>query len=164
MREKLMWEKIKMKQILVTALLMGYVIALAGCKDNSPQVPDAELVGTLWTLDSVEPVGATAIKPDPTRTYTIQFFADSTFVGVVDCDDLFGQYWSQDGFINKFGTGGVTRRGCAEAVPSVDEYYPLGILNSGSIKYEISGNMLALHLDVPYQVGDDSILNFETSD
>ncbi len=26
-----------MKQTLVTALLMGYVIAFAGCKDNSPQ-------------------------------------------------------------------------------------------------------------------------------
>ena len=129
----------------------------------SCEKPDAELVGPLWILESVVPEGASAIKPDPTRTYTIQFFADSTFTGVVDCDDLFGQYWPENGSIKRFGDGGVTRRDCAEADPLIDEYFPVGFMRS-RIKYKINGTVLTLHLFNILNVGDNTALNFETSD
>ena len=150
-----------MKKRLVSSAIgiAAFALLIVSCEK-----PDAELVGPLWRLESVTPEGASAIKPDPSRTYTLQFFDDSTFVGVADCDDLFGQYWILNRYIHKISLSGVTRRGCDEATPSVDEYYPMGILNSSIMVYEISGNMLALDLDIPYQVGDDSILNFETSD
>ena len=130
----------------------------------SCEEPNAELVGPLWTLESVVPEGASAIKPDPTRTYTLQFFADSTYFGVGDCEDLFGQFWPENGIIARFGDGGVTRRGCDEATPSIEQYYPYGFFYSIRPSYEIDGTKLELHLEKRLPNGVNANLIFDTSD
>ncbi|MCH8837097.1 MAG: hypothetical protein IIA60_04755, partial [Candidatus Marinimicrobia bacterium] len=76
-----------MQKIPYLTLLLGYVIAFAGCNGNPPQeVPDADLVGTLWTLESIEVPGEPDILPGATKVYNIQFYEDYNLKGQDDCN------------------------------------------------------------------------------
>ncbi len=142
-----------MKQTLVAALLMGYVIAFAGCNGNPPQeVPDAELMGTLWTLKSIEVPGAPAILPDAKWTYPIQFFEDNRIEGGIACNHLDGEYMLTAGDSIRFKNLGATKLGCGESGNNSIEnrlLMDLGAVHS----YEIIGNQLLLYFD-------DSALKF----
>ena len=102
-----------MKQTLVAALLMGCVIVFAGCSGNPPQeVPDADLVGTLWTLESIEVPGEPDILPEATKVYNIQFIADYRVEGQDDCNTYFGIYTLSDESEIRLDSLLTTLKGC----------------------------------------------------
>ena len=141
-----------MKQKLVAALLMGYVIAFAGCSGNPPQdVPDAELMGTLWTLESIEVAGEPDISPDAKWTYPIQFFEDYHFEGGIACNHLVGEYMLTAGDSIRFKNFVATKVGCGESSNSLAEQY--GASLSAVHSYKITGNQFRLFFN-------DSVLKY----
>ncbi len=144
-----------MRQILVAALLLGYVIALAGCKDNSPQVPDTELMNTLWTLESIELPGSPDIHPGSKWTYPIQFFEDNRIEGGIDCNHLDGEYMLTAGDSIQFKNLSVTRIGCRDSSASLVRQYHIGLMAVHS--YEITGNRLRLYFN-------DSVIKYKNVD
>ena len=87
-----------MKKTLHIALLLSCAITFAGCKDNSPpEVPDAELVGTLWTLESIEVPGEPDFLPVTTQATSLKFLEDYRFEGHLDCNSYYGNYTLTDG-------------------------------------------------------------------
>ena len=135
-----------MKQTLVSVMLMGYVIAFAGCSGNTHQeVPDAELVGTLWTLESIEVPGEPDISPDAKWTYPIQFFEDFHFEGGIACNHLVGEYMLSAGDSIRFNNFVATKLGCGESSNSLAEQY--GASLSAVHSYKITGSQLRLRYD-----------------
>jgi heat shock protein HslJ len=74
-----------------------------------PEEPDAALVGTNWTLDSIIE-GATASTP--AAPATIVFAADGTVNGSTGCNSFFGDYSAATGF----GALGMTKMACEEPI------------------------------------------------
>lgn len=74
-----------------------------------PEVPDAALVGTNWTLESIID-GETASTP--AAAATIVFAADGTVSGSTGCNSFFGDYSTTAGF----GALGMTRMACEEPI------------------------------------------------
>ena len=133
-----------MKQTLVAALLMGYVIAFAGCNGNPPkEVPNAELVGTLWTLESIEVPGEPDILPGVNKVYSIQFFDDYRLKGGDDCNSIVGIYTLSGESDIRLDSLGTTLVGCAPPFLGHPYFSALHAVDS----YDISGNTLRLHFD-----------------
>lgn len=141
-----------MKQTLFSALLIGYVIALAGCNGNPPQeVPDAELVGTLWTLESIEVPGEPDILPRDTKIYSIQFYDDYRIEGQIDCNVYSGEYTTSEGDSMQVNIHGMSYLGCRDSDKSIENRL-LGDFRAVH-SFGIIGNRLQLHFD-------DSVLKF----
>ena len=139
-----------MKQTLVAALLMGYVIAFAGCNGNPPQeVPDAELVGTVWMLQSIEDQGTT-IKIESNKVYSIHLSEDNNFAGTADCNEYFGTYNISNEDSLDLVPLGITYKGCGESIHEY-YYYSLQFIHS----YQINNNILRLYYDE-----NNSVLNY----
>jgi len=150
-----------MKLTPLAFLLTGIIIAFAGCKDNSPQEPDAELVGTLWTLESIDVPGEPNILSRTTKAIAIQFLEDSRlegyldcnsyyrFEGYIDCNSYCGIYTLTDGDSLRLDMQYMTKIGCG--FKSIGEPHSAGL--SAVYSYEINGNRLRIYFD-------DSILKF----
>ncbi len=130
------------------------VAALTGCSGEAPQddVPDAELVGTLWTLEAIEVPGEPEILPGATKVYSIQFSEDYLFEGHLDCNTYSGEYASAEGDLMQISIRYITKRGCHDSNKSMDERYSAGI--SAVYSFKIIGNQLWLYFD-------DSALKFQ---
>ena len=141
-----------MKTTLVSVLLMGYVITFAGCNSNPPrEVPDAELMGTLWTLESIEVPGEPAIPPDDKWTYPIQFFEDYHFEGGIACNHFNGEYMLTAKDSIRFKNLGATKIYCGESGNAIENRL---LMDFGAVhSYEIIGTQLRLYFD-------DSILKY----
>ena len=138
-------EELIMKQTLVAALLMGCVIVFAGCSGNPPQeVPDADLVGTLWTLESIEVPGSPDILPGATKVYNIQFYEDYNLKGQDDCNAYVGIFALAEDSKIKLDSLGTTLVGCGPTEIGHQYYQALHVVDA----YEIKGNTLKLHFDI----------------
>ncbi|MBI5158374.1 MAG: META domain-containing protein [Acidimicrobiia bacterium] len=74
-----------------------------------PEEPDAALVDTVWTLDTIID-GDTAATP--AAPATLVFAADGTVSGSTGCNSLFGDYSAAGGF----GPLGMTKMACEEPI------------------------------------------------
>ena len=131
---------------LYTVMMMGYVIGLASCNGEAPQeeMPDAELVGTLWALQAIEVAGEPDILPAATKVYNIRFLEDYRVEGQIDCNTHVGFYaLSQDSAI-KLDHLVTTLVGC----PPPELGYPYYQALQVAVSYEIRGNTLRLHSDM----------------
>ena len=154
MRKKLMWKKAKMKQTLVAALLMVYVIAFAGCQEEPvADLPDADLGGTLWTLQFLDVPAEPDIQPDANKTFNIQFFEDYHLEAWVDCNKLYAEYALTAADLIQFDNLLITELNCPESSNSLAQQYLEGLRTVDS--YGIIGNRLRLHFD-------DSVLKFRS--
>ncbi len=123
-------------------------VALPGCQED---VPDADLVGTLWTLEAIEVPGEPDILPNAKWTYPIQFFEDYHFEGGIACNHLVGEYMLTGGGLIQFKNFSATKIYCGESSNSLAEQYGAGL--SAVHSYEIIGKKLQLHFN-------DSVLKF----
>lgn len=139
-----------MKQILVAVLLMGCVIALAGCRGTPQEVPDAELMNTLWVLESIEVPGEPDILPDANKIFSIHFFEDFHLSGMNDCNEYFGIFTISNENLLNIDSLLTTLMGCGESIDQ-EYYYTLHFVNS----YEIINNMLRIYFDE-----NNSVLNY----
>ncbi len=130
-----------MKQTLIVALQMGFVIALAGCQED---VPDADLIGTLWTLQSIEVPGEPDILPGATKVYNIQFFGDYRLKGRDDCNGYSGIYALSGESEIKLGRIVTTLRGCGPSRIGGHYYQALRVVDA----HDIIGNTLKLQYDI----------------
>ncbi len=130
-----------MKQTLIVALQMGFVIALAGCQED---VPDADLIGTLWTLQSIEVPGEPDILPGATKVYNIQFFGDYRLKGRDDCNGYSGIYALSGESEIRLDSLGTTYAGCAPPFLGHPYFETLGVVET----YGIIGNTLMLRFDI----------------
>ena len=128
-----------LQSFMVIPILM---LCLAGCQDD---VPDAELVGTLWTLQSIEVPGEPDIKPEATRVYNIQFFGDNRIEGWIDCNFYGGAYTLTEGDSMLVDIHFITERGCGES----DNSIAVQLLGEFRAVYSfgIIGNQLRLYFD-----------------
>ena len=127
-----------LQSFMVIPILM---LCLAGCQDD---VPDAELVGTLWTLQSIEVPGEPDILPEATKVYNIQFIADYRVEGQDDCNTYFGIYTLSDESEIRLDSLLTTLKGCGPSRIGHQYYQALRVVDA----YEIRGNTLKLHFDL----------------
>ena len=118
---------------------------------NPREVPDAELMGTLWTLESIEVPGEIAILPERTKTFCIQFFEDNRIEGQIDCNSYGGAYTLTAGDSIQFDHLWITEMGCGESSNSIAEQNQAGLLTVHS--YRIYGDQLRLYFE-------DSVIKF----
>ena len=91
-----------MGRSLYLIFVVACALALQGCNGGTPpddvqdDVPDADLIGTLWTLQSIEVPEKPDILPGAKWTYPIQFFENYYFEGGIDCNHLGGEYTLDD--------------------------------------------------------------------
>ncbi len=74
-----------------------------------PPTPDAALIGTNWTLETIT-AGESASTP--AAPSTLVFAADGTVAGSTGCNSLFGDYGADSGF----GTIGTTKIACENSI------------------------------------------------
>ena len=141
-----------MRKMLLFAPLLAGTIALAGCQEEPvADLPDADLGGTLWTLQSLDVPGSPALLPDVAKIFSIQFFEDYHFEGDIDCNLLDGEYMLFRGDSIRFKDVRSTRINCRESSNSLAQQYQTGI--SAVHSYKITGNRLQLFFD-------DSVLKY----
>ena len=119
---------------------------LASCNGSAPQedVPDAELVGTLWALESIEVAGDPDILPGATKVYNIQFYEDYRIEGIIDCNTYVGIFVLSEEYGIKIDSLGTTLVLCAPGGIGHQYYQALRVVDA----YEIRGNTLKLHFDL----------------
>ena len=136
-----------MKKVPYLTLLLGCAIAFAGCNGNPPQeVPDAELVGTLWTLQSIEVPGEPDILVGSPAIVNIQFSKDNRLEGISFCNAYGSSYTLLEDNRISIGSIGTTKKGCESVEKSYGEgtyYWALPLVYS----YEIEGNELRFYSD-----------------
>ena len=123
--------------VLVIPILL---LCHAGCQED---VPDAELVGTLWTLESIEVPGSPDILPDASKVYNVQFFEDYRLKGRDDCNSIVGIYALSGESEIRLDSLGTTYVGCGPSRIG-GQYFPA---LRGVDSYEISGHTLRLQFD-----------------
>ena len=136
-----------MRKTLYLIFAVACAAALAGCNSNAPpEVPDADLVGTLWTLQSIEVPGEPDIIVGSTTTVNIQFSKDNRLEGISFCNAYIGIYVRSENNEISIDSLITTLRGCESAEQSHGEatyYWALPLVFS----YEIEGNKLRLYFD-----------------
>ena len=138
--------KVKMDKPLTYIFTMICAVILTGCNSEAPQeeLPDAELVGTLWTLQAIEVAGDPDILPGATKVYNIQFFDDYSVEGRIDCNTHVGFFaFSEDSRI-KLDHLVTTLVGCRPPELGYPYYQALRVV----VSYEIRGNTLRLYSDM----------------
>ena len=126
------------------ALLLICAITLADCNGNPPQeVPDAELVGTLWTLGSIELPGEPAYLVGSSTTVNIQFSEDYRLNGNSFCNSYFGIFTLSENNEMRFDSLGTTLIGCKMLEKDKEYYRALHFVYS----YDINGHILRLYYD-----------------
>ena len=120
-------------------------VALPGCQK---ELPDADLIGTLWTLESIEVPGEPDILPGAAHVVSIQFSEDNRIEGQIDCNTYSGEYTLTEGDSMEVDMQYITEINCGT---SIDRHYLVGLRAVHS--YEIIGNRLQLY-------SDDSALQF----
>ena len=115
-------------------------VALPGCQE---ELPDADLVGTLWTLESIEVPGEPDVLPEATKVYNIQFFGNDRFNGRDDCNVYGGNYALSGDSGIRLDRIVTTLAGCASPLIGHPYYLSLRVVDA----YKISGNTLSLHFD-----------------
>jgi len=146
-----------MRKTLYFIFIVTFAAALSGCNGEAPQeepqeeVHDAELMGTLWTLEAIEVPGEPDIRPEATKVYSIQFSEEYNIEGQFDCNSYGGAYTLTEGNSMQVEIQFITEMACSESVKSIDDRL-LGDYRAVH-SYEIVGNRLQLHFD-------DSVLKF----
>jgi len=100
-----------------------------------PEEPDAALVDTVWTLDTIID-GDTASTP--AAPATLVFGADGTVSGSTGCNSLFGDYDATTGF----GPIGTTKMACEESIMA-QEFLVTSILGPDAT-LTIEGSLLTI--------------------
>ncbi len=113
-------------------------VALVGCQED---VPDAELIGTLWTLQSIELPGEPDVAPEATKVYNIQFFEGYRLKGREDCNGYGGIYALSENFGIRLDSLGISYMLCAPPTLGHPYFETLRVVDS----YEITGSTLRLH-------------------
>ena len=114
-------------------------VALLGCQE---ELPDAGLVGTLWTLEAIEVPGEPDILPGATHVVSIQFSEDNRIEGQIDCNTYSGEYTLTEGDSMEVDMQYITEILCGT---SIDGHYLVGLRAVHS--YGIIGNQLRLYFD-----------------
>lgn len=144
--------KSKMDKRITLIFTLICAATLAGCNGAAPQdVPDAELVGTLWTLESIKVPGEPIfISGSPPATAVIRFAEDSKLEGGAFCNTYGASYQiTDDGEINIEVTF-RTKILCSLSAKEEHYYQALDLANS----YDIEGNVITLYY------GSISVLKF----
>jgi heat shock protein HslJ len=116
--------------------------------DREVAEPDAELVGTLWTLESVTANQAvTVYNVTPAPRLVLAPGGNVTFT--TGCNDGFGTYTSTDTSIT-FSALGTTKKACEPTAMTLESQV-LSVLGAGTVAYEIDGSSLTL------KVGDNGL-------
>ena len=136
-----------MKKALHLALLLSCAIILVGCNEDDEEeamddFQDAELINTMWMLQSIEVPGATTIEIDSNKVFSIQFFEDNQFSGMADCNSYYGTYTISNTDSLNIVPIGITYVGCGHTLDQ-EYFYILHFVHS----YEIINNVLRLYYD-----------------
>ena len=135
-----------MGKTLTFILILICAVTLPGCNGEAPQegVPDADLVGALWTLQSIEVPGEPDILPESDKIFNIQFFKDHRFAGLDNCNAYGGIYALAEDSEIRLDSIVTTLVSCAPPHLGHPYYQTLHIIDS----YEIRGNTLRLQFDI----------------
>ena len=139
----------------ITAIIPLILVSLnfTGCEGEASQdVPDADLLGTLWTLQSIEVPGEPGIQPNVGKNFSIQFFEDNQIEGHINCNTYKGEYAQPTIDSMKIIIQEITEVNCADSDKAVESRLLEDISSVHS--YGIIKNRLQLHFD-------SSVLNFQ---
>jgi heat shock protein HslJ len=108
--------------------------------DEEVAVPDRDLVGTGWQLDSVTTAGAVNSVPAGVRSM-IEFDDEGAVVAFLGCNWARGSY-DVRGDVLRFGPLATTKKACPP--PASDVESELSTFLNGSVVYSIDGDTLIL--------------------
>jgi heat shock protein HslJ len=109
--------------------------------DEEEAAPDAELVTTVWVLDSI--IDGDAVSSVPGDVFsTIEFAADGSVTVRPGCNNGMGNY-TVDGNTITFGPIATTRMACGGDADVVEQAV-LSVLGSGPLTFVIDGSRLTL--------------------
>ena len=138
--------KTTMKRLTFIIPLILSLLALTDC--YRADLPDSELVGTLWTLESIDDPAAPIYRVESGATVNIRFSEELRVQGINFCNSYFAAYdLGLDGEI-KIELGGTTLVYCDTGGKEADYFQALPLVHS----YNIDGPVLRLYYD------DDSVL------
>ena len=107
-------------------------------------VPDAALVGSLWTVDTYID-GQSSTTFNLAKPATLLLKQDGTINAFTGCNDGGGNYKHTDSEIT-FSDVYYTRMACADADVAKAESFMIGVVASGTSTYAIDGKRLTITL------------------
>jgi heat shock protein HslJ len=109
--------------------------------DREVAEPDAELVGTLWTLESVTANDAVSVY-NVTPAPRLVLAPGGNVTLTTGCNDGFGTYTATDTTIT-FSALGTTRKACEPHLMTLESQI-LTVLGAGEVQYHVDGSSLTL--------------------
>ncbi|MBC8344651.1 MAG: META domain-containing protein [Candidatus Marinimicrobia bacterium] len=135
-----------MKRIQNIYIILLFTFLFISCEDYSDNLTDK-----IWTLQSFEPNGEGKTPVNKDEVYNLEFFDDSTLVGIMDCNHYDGIYYIFGEDSLNIYNNGITYVYCGKE--SKFNYYFKAI--HSVVTYQIRNNRLILFYD-----GGKSKLNY----